>query len=69
MEDVQSLVELMLLIEKETEGIVRKYIIDANASWSPHNCETFLTSIENYKNVKDKILYLEQPFPIVMSEQ
>jgi len=39
----------MVLIEKETGGVIIKYIIDANASWSPKNCHNFLESMKKYQ--------------------
>lgn len=41
-DDISNLLALLHSLEKHTEGQVKKYIIDANASWSVKSCRNFI---------------------------
>jgi hypothetical protein len=70
-DDVQRLFSLLRRLEGETKGEISKYIIDANASWNVSQCQIFLQIVNetNNSDIRDKILYLEQPFPVLLAEQ
>lgn len=70
-DDVLGLFSLFQSLEKASVGNIKKYIVDANASWSIESAKKFNHMIQEkkYQGLKEKILYIEQPFPICMSSE
>lgn len=64
--NMQQLAQLLKSIHELKLG--DRIIIDANASWSPADCETFFTILSSLEGAAERVLYLEQPFDFLISE-
>ncbi len=43
---------------------MKKFSIDANASWTPKITMEFLDHLTHHKELKDRVMMLEQPFHV-----
>ena len=50
------MLQLLKLVDEEKVG--KKFIIDANASWSPKDYYEFSKEIVGNESLRDKILYI-----------
>jgi L-alanine-DL-glutamate epimerase-like enolase superfamily enzyme len=50
----------------KNKNIGERWVIDANASWEVKNAISLLETIVELK-IREKIMYIEQPFPVKFS--